>query len=559
MKLLSGVRARIVLVAVVVAAPTLGLEFFQASESRDKAILRATDRVTELVRLAASEEDDSLQEASNLLRVLRLVPAVTKAISGECHALLREIINEHPRLMTLTAVATDGAVVCSSQAAVPPSLNLADRNWFQEVTQPDAPSTVISEMLVARSTGRPTVVVSTNFAGGSSAASVAGGNARPVALSATMDIAWFSEVAAKLPGLAGAGVLLVDVRSSSILARSTQSSQWVGKSFADHSMMALFHTQSEGSARVIGFDGVEQIIAFRRLPGDIRSHTVVVVGIPVALVLAEADAQLWSEMALTGLMLLAGVSMAWLLASYSIIRPLDALGRAAKRLGEGDASARAELPVLAVDELDRLATVFNLAMVKIADRDVLLGKLALQDALTGLANRRYFDATLAREWQQSLRTGRPVALVMVDVDHFKRYNDSYGHPAGDTCLRTVAAAIGDTVRQATDTAARYGGEEFAIIIPDTDVISAMRVAERLVRQITALAVPHVGASSGRLSISAGVAAFSPTDAHAGMASAQTLLDAADAALYRAKNAGRGRAVFHHGALAHTPRTLLPAA
>ncbi len=550
MKLLSGVRARIVLVAVVVAAPMLALELFQASDSRDKAILRATERVQELARLAAAEEDDSLQEATNLLRVLKLVPVVAAAIPGECHAVLREITNEHPRLDNISVVTPEGAIACSSLGPVPPLINLADRDWFRDVTEPDAPSTVISEFLISRSTGLPTVVVSTGLGGG---------NTRAAAVVATMNLAWFSDIAARLPGPAGATVVVIDAHNGTILAGLSQSAHRVGQRLAEPGTMSLFRTQSEGSARVVGFDGAERIIGFRRLPGDMRSHTVVSVGIPVAAVLAEADAQLCSGLAVAGLMLLAGVSMAWLLASYSIIRPLDALGRAARRLGDGDAGARADLPMLAVDELSRLAAVFNQAVAQIADRDLRLEKLALQDALTGLANRRYFDVTLSREWQQSLRTGRPLALVMIDVDHFKRYNDSYGHPAGDTCLQTVATAIGDTIRQSSDTAARYGGEEFAIIIPDTDVISAMRVAERLVRQITALAVPHVGATSGRLSISAGVAAFNPVEGLAEMASAQTLLDAADAALYRAKDAGRGRVVFHHGALGQTPRNLQSAA
>lgn len=549
MRLLCGVRARIVLVAVMVAAPMLGLELYQASDSRDKSIQGATDRVTELARLAAAEEDDSLQEATNLLRVLKLVPAVVGTQPGECHATLREITNEHPRLDTITVVAADGTIACSSLGPVPPTANLADRDWFRDVTDPYAPATVISELLTSRATGKPTVVVSTGLGRN---------DPKAAALAATMNLAWFSDIAARLPTASGATVVVIDARDGAILARSVEPALWVGRRFADHSTMSLFRAQSEGSARVIGFDGVERIIGFRRLPGDLRSHTVVSVGIPVSVVLAEADARLRSGLTVSLLMLLAGVSMAWLLASYSIIRPLDALGHAARRLGDGDVAARADMPLLAVDELGRLAAVFNQAVAQIADRDLRLEKLAMQDALTGLANRRTFDATLAREWQQSLRTRRPLSLVMIDVDHFKRYNDSYGHPAGDTCLQTVAIAIADAVRQSSDTAARYGGEEFAMILPDTDVMSAMRVAERLVRQITALAVPHAGASSGQLSISVGVAASNPEDRQAGMASAQTLLDAADEALYRAKNAGRCRAVFHHGTLGQTPKVLMPA-
>jgi diguanylate cyclase (GGDEF)-like protein len=254
-----------------------------------------------------------------------------------------------------------------------------------------------------------------------------------------------------------------------------------------------------------------------------------------------ANAQLIEAFAISALMLLAGMAMAWVLASYSIIRPLDALARAARRLRDGDISAQASLPSLAVSELGKLAAVFNATVADIADRDQRLERLVKQDALTGLANRRTFDATLNHDWEQAARAGRPMALIMIDVDHFKRYNDTYGHPAGDACLRTVATAIADAVRQSTDTAARYGGEEFAIILPEADVMAAMKVADRVVRQIAALNVPHRGAPSGRLSISAGVAAINPGAGN----SAQWLIDAADTALYRAKNSGRNKAVFHH--------------
>ena len=535
---LSGVRARIVLVALVMAAPMLGLELWQAAGNRDRAITQALSRVMELARLAASEEDDSLQEAANLLRVLKRVPVVADAVPGECHGLLREITNEHPRLDTISVLRPDGTIACTSLGPVPTPINLADREWFRDVARENSPSTVISEFLISRSTGQPTVVVSTAFGHGNTRGAVA----------ATMNLAWFSEIAARIPGPQGATVVVVDARDGSILARSVQSAEWVGRHFAEHRLIAMIRSQAEGAMRLVGFDGVEQIVGFRRLPGDLRSHTVVLVGLPVAEVLAEADAQLRSGLALMVLMLVAGMAMAWVLASYSIIRPLDALGRAARRLGDGDVTAQATMPTMAVDELARLATVFNQAVAQIADRDLRLEKLAMQDALTGLANRRYFDVALTREWAHAARSLRPMALIMIDVDHFKRYNDRYGHPAGDSCLRTVATAIEDAVRQSSDTAARYGGEEFAIIVPDTDVMGAMRLAERLVRQITALRVTHQGAPSGRLSISVGVAGINPALVISGAeTNAQWLVDAADAALYRAKNAGRGCAMFHHPA------------
>lgn len=163
-----------------------------------------------------------------------------------------------------------------------------------------------------------------------------------------------------------------------------------------------------------------------------------------------------------------------------------------------------------------------------------LENLAACDGLTGLANRRSFDDFLEREWARARRDVRPLALIMVDIDHFKRYNDSYGHPTGDECLRQVATALQAAVFRSGDVVARYGGEEFALILPTTDADRAILVAERIKAQVGRLAIPHAGSEHGHVSVSMGIAAQIP---EAG-ATAESLLSAADAALYQAKHAGR---------------------
>lgn len=168
-----------------------------------------------------------------------------------------------------------------------------------------------------------------------------------------------------------------------------------------------------------------------------------------------------------------------------------------------------------------------------------LGDLARRDGLTGLANRRAFDEALALEWDRARRTGRPLALLMVDVDHFKAYNDHFGHPAGDTCLTRLATALSAVVRRPGDQAARYGGEEFTVLLPDTDETGAEATARRLMAEVDALALPHPRSSAGRtVTVSVGVAVTRP----AGAADRQGLVVRADAALYAAKHAGRHRYV-----------------
>ena len=165
-----------------------------------------------------------------------------------------------------------------------------------------------------------------------------------------------------------------------------------------------------------------------------------------------------------------------------------------------------------------------------------LAELSITDGLTGLANRRKFDEVLASEWTRARRTHQSLALIMIDVDYFKKFNDQYGHQAGDECLRRVACILKEAVRRAGDLAARYGGEEFIVIITGADMTKATEIAELLRSGIESMNMPHEQSQFGRVTISAGVAATLPE----GVLNKEGLLRQADEALYRAKASGRNR-------------------
>jgi len=187
---------------------------------------------------------------------------------------------------------------------------------------------------------------------------------------------------------------------------------------------------------------------------------------------------------------------------------------------------------------------------ELAEANRRLRALAGQDSLTGLANRRAFDEALVKEHRRAKREKKALSLVMIDVDRFKVFNDRYGHPAGDDCLRRVAAAIAETALRPGDVSARYGGEEFAVLLPDTDEVGAAVIAERILQAVRGLKISHDGNADGLVTISAGVAS-------AGFdGKPETLIQDADRALYGAKDSGRN-AVIRASAMAPDPEVTSP--
>jgi diguanylate cyclase (GGDEF)-like protein len=157
--------------------------------------------------------------------------------------------------------------------------------------------------------------------------------------------------------------------------------------------------------------------------------------------------------------------------------------------------------------------------------------------LTGIANRRCFDEFLQREWQRARREQLPLALIMLDVDLFKHYNDTYGHVSGDECLKRVAGVIKEVAKRATDLAARYGGEEFAIVLPNTDQANAVKLGNEILVGVRELGIRNATAVSSQIvTISLGIAVIIPSD----ITTPDRLIIAADQALYQAKNAGRNQ-------------------
>lgn len=310
---------------------------------------------------------------------------------------------------------------------------------------------------------------------------------------------------------------------------------------------ALANGQPEGRS-VVTVNGERLLTQWRRLQLLSGPALTIGVALPESRFVGPLRGAVGEALALAAAILALAVLIA-VAAADKVSAPLSALSRWAGRLAAGEWSPppRAggsirELSSLAralADMSGRLQAYTKELELRVVERTEALEAanrqleiLSVTDPLTGLANRRRFDAVLATECARAARSGQPVALLMLDVDHFKNFNDQYGHQAGDGCLRHVAAALRACARRAGDLPARYGGEEFALIAAGTDAAAALALSEKIRRQIEAMGIAHNDAPAGVVTISIGVAS--------GRGSPDELLRDADRALYRAKQAGRNR-------------------
>lgn len=300
-------------------------------------------------------------------------------------------------------------------------------------------------------------------------------------------------------------------------------------------MKAVYAKMIKGESGIESFvqDGQEHFVIFKPIKtsyqkGMNENRWSLGYMIPSARIYIELDILKYNlaAVALTTLMVML---LAYIIGNY-VTKPIRTLASATNKVAAG------EMPVVRVDRDDELGTLsnsFNIMVESIRRRDEALKALASTDGLTGLYNFRYFRAELDKAVKSAARYGRPVSLMMADVDFFKHYNDANGHANGDACLKKVAEVFMKNLRD-VDIGVRYGGEEFAVIMPETTFKGAQNLAERIRSRLEKEVIPFEELQpNGALTLSLGVASF-PEDA----GDAQTLIEAADKALYKAKANGR---------------------
>jgi len=528
-----GTRGRILVLVVLSAIPALGLTVYNALEQRASAKARAGEDLQRYARLAAETQEQTLEGMRHLLFALSgAVPALLKDRDG-CNDYFRRMMQASGGLYHSMGVQLpEGKMFCNG-APWKKIVDVNDRYYFRAAA--DYKKFAVGEYQI----GRITRLQGINFGhpvlneSGSLVAVVFAG----------LDLKRFNELAKKTPHPEGSVVTVFD-RHGTVLAQQPAFTERIGqKSPYLRVNRAIFSARS-GVFETTDVNGVPRLYAFESA-GENPDGGVplrIMVGIPRHVIFAEVNRNFIRTvvgLAIATILLLIG---AWYGAEELVLRNLRKLLDVARLVHSGDLTARTRLPA-GREELSQLGSAFDEMAQALQDRDARLQQalresheLAITDPLTGLYNRRYLWDMLGRELLKAGRARKPVTAILMDIDHFKRFNDTWGHEAGDLVLKRVSDVIREHVR-GSDIACRYGGEELTVILPEATLEIGVERAETIRRDIAALRLELGGQALGNVTTSFGVAAYPE---HAG--DAEALLRAADAALYEAKRTGRNRVV-----------------
>lgn len=537
LKALVGIRARLILLALILVAPLMLDRVRVLEENRAKQVQSAAQELSRLAKHTADAQREIILTAQAVLKSSAYIYGAAANPDQGCTILRASMRVDLPWIRSLSILGKDGKVDCSTMSDFV-GTDLHDREYFTRALSTS--SFVISDYIFARKTNLPTIVAAypvSNFMTGK----------RGVIIAA-IDLKWMSQILANRGERAGTSALLVD-GDGVVLAALPDSAGMVGRHLKDVSLLDAVAAREinlerdEGSIVFNTEEGEKQAISFARIKG---TRARMIVSTNEAQMLGDIDRSIRTAYAQFALVILVALFGAWIVGERLIIRPVQTMADLADRFGRGDLTphqASTQLP----REFVPLLEAFNRMAEQLAERerDLVatnnrLTVMASIDMVSGLANRRGFQNRLDFEWLKAEQTGGELALIMIDVDHFKLFNDTYGHPEGDACLNRVGEALSVIAGEVFGFAARYGGEEFCMLLPGMDSSVALAIGETIRSAVQRLAIVHGTSTFNCVTVSVGVAAVRPSEA----VNAQELIDAADTALYAAKRRGRNNVVSH---------------
>ena len=547
LKKLLGIRARLALLALILVAPLMLDRARSLEDTRSKQIARASQEFSELAQHSADTQREVISSVETMLKSAAYIRASAGGIGRSCDILRESLPVNLPWISSLLIVGGDGHVQCATRPDLV-GLDLSGRDYLKKARE--VRNFVVSDFLFAIATDRPIIMAAypvSAIRDDSDSVIVAG-----------ISLNWMSKIMGNLGGRPGISAVLID-STGTVLAAPADEASMIGRQLDSIPLLAsvadkaLNSDRDNGSVSFVAADNSRRIVNFARIPG---TNSRLIVSIDETKVSAAINRDIrtaYLQLCFVCLFVLLGALVA---AEKLIIYPVEMMAAAAKRFGQGDWSARAghnRLPA----EFVPLARAFNAMAAKLGEREReliatndRLTVMASIDMLSGLANRRGFQSRLDFEWMKAQQYGSDLSLLMIDVDHFKLYNDSYGHPEGDACLTRLGETLAGIAADTMGVAGRYGGEEFCLLLPNTDSARALDIGEQVRQAVLAQAMPHATSVHEIVTVSVGVATTKP---NAGQQPGD-LIEAADAALYAAKHRGRN-AVVEHGFVRTTDSSL----
>ena len=539
LKKLLGIRARLALLALILVAPLMLDRARSLENTRAKEIAQATQEFQNIAQRSVQAQREIIASVEAMMKSAAYISASAGGVGRSCDILRTSLKIELPWIKSMSIVARDGRVQCSTLPGLV-GMDIGDRGYFERALE--TRGVVFSDYVFARVSKIPMMM------GAYPVSAIAPGEEAVIVAGINLD--WMAKIVGDLDGRSGISAVLIDSEGM-VLAASPDQAGMIGRPLNNAPLLAAINDKAMGSdeatqtTEFTDADGSRRTVSSTRIPG---TGSRLVVSVDEAKVAASTNREIRTAYLQLGLVCLLVLLGALIAAEKLIIQPIEMMAAMTVRFGQGDWSARAARSRLPAEFIP-LARAFDTMAAQLGQREReliatndRLTVMASIDMLSGLANRRGFQSRLDFEWMKAQQQGgRDLSLLMIDVDHFKLFNDTYGHPEGDACLSRLGETLAGIAAENIGFAGRYGGEEFCLLLPNTDIGRALQVGETVRLAVQALAMPHCTSSHQTVTVSVGAACTRPTAAQ----QPGDLIEAADAALYAAKRRGRN-AVAQHG-------------
>ncbi len=501
-------------------------------------IEQASQEFSNLAQHSADTQREVISSVETMLKSAAYIRASAGGMGHSCDMLRASLPVNLPWISSLSIAGRDGHIQCSTNNTLV-GIDLSEREYLKKARENR--NFVFSDFLFAISTDRPIVI-------GAYPVSAIDRDSDSVIV-AGINLDWLSKIMSNLSGRPGITAVLID-SAGIVMAAPADEASLIGRALDTVPVLsaiadqAIDSKEAQGSLSFTAADGSSRALRFARIAG---TQSRLIVSIDETKVTAAINREIrtaYLQLCFVCLFVLLGALIA---AEKLIIHPIEIMAAMTKRFGQGDGSARVARSRLPAEFIP-LALAFNAMAARLTERERELVAtndrlmvMASIDMLSGLANRRGFQSRLDFEWMKAQQQNAEISLLMIDVDHFKLYNDSYGHPEGDSCLSRLGETLSGIAAETMGFAGRYGGEEFCLLLPNTDTARALQIGEMVRQAVWNLAMPHTTSVYQHVTVSIGVASARPNGAQ----QPGDLVEAADAALYAAKHRGRN-AVVEHG-------------